>query len=249
MTRTQTVRKTRPSRAGEEERLAECRAQAALYGLVGRCLEEEVDEALLGLLRGPLAGPLAAVGLVLDAELLQAPAAPLLEALAEEYTVLFVAPGGVSPFASVFETGCMFREPADRAMAAYRAAGWDWQRRQSGEFPDHVGTLLAFVGVLAGAEAEALERADTDAATRWRQQRESFLLEEIGPWVPGWCRRAAAAAMQPFYRQLLGFAGQLLWTDLAAVAERRELRALAELNRREPKKLDYNADFRKASGL
>jgi TorA maturation chaperone TorD len=249
MTRTQTVRKTRPSGAGEEERLAECRAQAALYGLVGRCLEEEVDEALLGLLRGPLAGPLAAVGLVLDAELLQAPAAPLLEALAEEYTVLFVAPGGVSPFASVFETGCMFREPADRAMAAYRAAGWDWQRRQSGEFPDHVGTLLAFLGVLAGAEAEALEQADTDAAARWRQQRESFLLEEIGPWVPGWCRRAAAAAMQPFYRQLLGFSGQLLWTDIAAVADRRQLRALAELNRREPKKLDYNADFRKASGL
>jgi TorA maturation chaperone TorD len=143
----------------------------------------------------------------------------------------------------------MFREPADRAMAAYRAAGWDWQRRQSGEFPDHVGTLLAFLGVLAGAEAEALEQADTDAAARWRQQRESFLLEEIGPWVPGWCRRAAAAAMQPFYRQLLGFSGQLLWTDIAAVADRRQLRALAELNRREPKKLDYNADFRKASGL
>jgi hypothetical protein len=55
--------------------------------------------------------------------------------------------------------------------------------------------------------------------------------------------------MQPFYRQLLGFSGQLLWTDIAAVADRRQLRALAELNRREPKKLDYNADFRKASGL
>lgn len=249
MIRTQTVWKTRPSGAGEDERLAECRAQAALYGLVGRCLEEEVDEALLALLRGPLSGPLAEAGLNLDEALLQAPAAPLLEALAEEYTGLFVAPGCVSPFASVFETGCMFREPADRAMAAYRAAGWDWQRRQSGEFPDHVGTLLAFLGVLAGAEAEALERGDTDAATRWRQQRESFLLEEIGPWVPGWCRRAAAAALQPFYRQLLGFAGQLLWTDIAAVADRRQLRALAELNRREPKTLDYNADFRKASGL
>ena len=44
-------------------------------------------------------------------------------------------------------------------------------------------------------------------------------------------------------------AEQALWSELEQRVERRRLRELAELNRREPKRLDYDADFRKASGL
>lgn len=229
--------------------IGEIWALAGLYGLVARCLEEEPDRGLLRLLRGELREPLAEAGWDLDQEFLECPEEALLEALAEEFTGLFIAPGGVSPYASVFETGCMYREPCDRAMAAYREAGWDYSRRMSGEFPDHIGTMLGFVGQLALQEAQARQQGDPQTASRLREGRNAFLLGQLGPWAPGWCRRAAQAALLPFYRQLLQFTEQLLWLSLSEIADRRRLKELVALNQREPKRLDYNADFRKASGL
>jgi putative dimethyl sulfoxide reductase chaperone len=232
-----------------DESIAERAALAGLYRLVARCLEEEPDRELLRLLRGELQEPLAAAGWPLSADVLEDPEDVLLEALAVEYTGLFVAPGGVSPYASVFETGALFRAPCDRVMAAYREAGFDYQRRLSGEFPDHVGTMLGFLGHLAEAEADARRRGDDTAAERARQRHDRFLLEQLGPWAPGWCQRAARAALHPFYRQVLQFTEQLLWQTLGEVTDRRGLKELMAQNQREPKKLDYNADFRKASGL
>jgi TorA maturation chaperone TorD len=229
--------------------IGEIRALAGLYGLTARCLEEEPDRGLIRLLRGELRKPLADAGWELDREFLRFPEEALLEALAEEFTGLFVAPGGISPYASVFETGCMYREPCDRAMAAYREAGWDYSRRMSGEFPDHIGTMLGFVGQLALEEAQARQQGDVPTAACLRERRYAFLLGQLGPWAPGWCRRAAQAALLPFYRQLLQFTEQLLWLSLSETADRRGLNELVALNRREPERLDYNADFRKASGL
>ena len=227
----------------------ESQALAGLYGLLGRCLEEEIDLGLLRLIRTELRAPLAEVGWQLEADFIERPEEELLAALAEEFTGLFVAPGCVSPYASVFETGCMFREPCDRAIAAYREAGWDYRRCMSGEFPDHVGTMLGFLAALADAELEAANRGDHGAAELARKRRNLFLLEQVGPWVPGWCRRAAENTLLAFYRQLLLFVEQFLWQELAAISDRRRLKELVALNRRKPKKLDYDADFRKASGL
>jgi TorA maturation chaperone TorD len=239
---------TNPAAASATGEVGELRAAAALYRLLGRLLEEEIDAPLLGLLRGELREPLAAVGIHLP-ETVGEPVEIVLETLAEEYTGLFVAPGCISPYASVFETGTLFKEPCDRAVAAYREAGWDYRLRVSGEFPDHIGTMLAFMALLADAEAEALDEGDGERAARQRERRQRFLLQQLGPWGPGWCQRAAAAAFNPLYRSIIEATEQLLWSELALVAGRRQLRELAELNRRETPKLDYDADFRKASGL
>jgi putative dimethyl sulfoxide reductase chaperone len=232
-----------------DQSIAEREALAGLYRLVARCLEDEPDPALLRLLRGELREPLAEAGWHLTEEFLADPEDALLEALAIEYTGLFVAPGGVCPYASVFETGALFREPCDRAMDAYREAGFDYRRRLSGEFPDHLGTMLGFLGHLAAEEAQSWNRGDAAAAGQARQRHDTFLREQLGPWAPNCCRRAARATLTPFYRQLMQFTEQLLWQLLAEVADRRRFEELVALNRREPKKLDYNADFRKASGL
>lgn len=233
----------------EQEQVDETQALAGLFGFLARCLEEEADAALIDLIRGELRGPLAAAGLGFDEDFYHTPTATLVEALAEEYTGLFVAPGCVSPYASVVETGCMFKEPADRAAAAYRHAGLDYRNRLSGEFPDHIGTMLGFYAFLAEAEVTARLAGDNERAEQYRTQRETFLLEQLAEWAPGWCRRAAEAALLPFYKRLLEMAEQALWSELEQRVERRRLRELAELNRREPKRLDYDADFRKASGL
>jgi len=234
---------------GVAETIAELRSQAAVYRLMARFLEQEVDPDLLQLLRADLREPLAEVGITLDDYVLDGPEEGVLEALAEEYTCLFVAPGGVSPYLSVFETGCMFREPCDRVVEAYHAAGWGYQRQYSGEFPDHIGTMLAFIGILLDAQADALAQEDPSQAEQLAARRAEFIIELIAPWAPGWCQRAADAALLPLYQQILMFTGQLLWSDIVGLVDRRQLRELQEANRREPKKLDYNADFRKASGI
>lgn len=231
------------------ERAADCRARAGLYRLLGRCVEAEVDAALLGALRGELREPLAEAGVCLDPEFFTADPGPLLAALAEEFTCLFVTPGGVPPYASVFETGRMYQEAADRAERAYRDAGWRFQQRMSGEFPDHIGTMLSFVGVLYDAEAQALNSGDPEDAERRRRERESFMLEQLAPWGFGWCSRARKAAMHDFYVQILNLIGGVLWSDLQSLTDRKRFKQFVKLNTRSPVKLDYDADFRKASGL
>lgn len=228
---------------------AECRVAAGLYRFLGRCLEEEVDADFLALLNGPLLPALTEIGLVPGDSLLQNNTADVIGKLAEEFTALFVAPGAVSPYRSVFEKGCMFQEQCDEAVAAYREAGLDFQNRYSGEFPDQVGVMLGFVGWLADREAESIGTGDETAARTWRTRRERFLLEQLGPWAPGWCRRARILAKHPFYCQVLELAERVLWDDLRALSDRRRFKGLEQLNRRAPVRLDYDADFRKASGL
>lgn len=222
---------------------------AGLFRLLGRCIEEEADTALIEMMRGELRPRFEEAGLVFDEDFHAAGTGSLVEILAEEFTSLFVAPGCISPYASVFETGCMFREPADRAIEAYREAGWDYRSRMSGEFPDHMGTMIGFCGLLASAEAESLAAGDLSRADEWKARRETFLVEQLGHWGPGWCHLAAKAAEHSFYRTILQLAEQVLWSELRRLVDRRRLRELVELNRREPKRLDYDADFRKASGV
>jgi TorA maturation chaperone TorD len=249
MLNTSTSREEMGSRTDVTDRMAETGALAHLYGFVARVLEEEADDALLHLIRGELRGPLEALGLRFDEVFHNTPLEALRETLAEEYTCLFVAPGCISPYASVFETGCMFKQPADRAIEAYRAAGWDYRRRMSGEFPDHIGTMLGFCGLLAETEADCLAAAEQERADELRTLREVFLVDQLGGWGPGWCHLAAEAALHPFYKGVLKLTESLLWNELSRLVDRRRMRELAELNRREPKRLDYDADFRKASGL
>ncbi len=228
---------------------SELRAQAGVYRLLARCLEEEPDQSLIDLFRGELREGLAEVGVKLAPEFFQADLESLLETLAEEYTGLFVAPGAAMPYASVCETGRLFQKPADQAVQAYREAGWEYHHQRCGEFPDHIGTMLGFVAILLEQQAVQLDLGDNQAVARCRQRYSSFMLDQLGRWAPGYCGRAAKAAFHVFYRDLLGLAERLLWSDLMLIADPQRLKELGELNRREPPKLDYDADFRKASGL
>lgn len=232
-----------------DSRAAEVSSLGSVFLFLGHCIEAELDADFIDLIRVDLRGPLEAAGLTFDDEFYKATSENLVEVLAEEYAALFVVPGCINPYASVFETGCMFKEAADRAIAAYHDAGWDYRRHMSGEFPDHIGTMLGFFGLLAEAEARSLAAGDISRADEYRAQRDRFLVEQLASWGPGWCRRASEAALHPFYTGLLQMTEQALWNEMEQVLDRRRLRELAELNQREPRRLDYDADFRKASGI
>jgi len=143
----------------------------------------------------------------------------------------------------------MFQAPSDEAVAAYREAGLDFRHRYSGEFADHIAVMMSFVAHLSERECEALETGDDNGADALREQRERFTIEQIGPWGPGWCRRARLLADHGFYRRILEFAERLLWREISQLADRKRMKEIIALNGREPITLDYDADFRKASGL
>jgi putative dimethyl sulfoxide reductase chaperone len=227
----------------------ELSAKAGLFSFLGRCLEAEPDQALLDLIRGPMLEALESSEVHFSPAFLSAPTQRLLTILDEEYTCLFVAPGCIPPYASVFETGRMFQEPADRASAAYEAAGMKFQPIHSGEFPDHAGIMLGFYAHLLDQEEAALKEGRFGDAARAKNDREDFLLTQLGPWMPGWCKRAQGFAMHEFYSQFLALTEAVLWNELEPLASRSQMRDLAASNQREPVKLDYDADFRKASGL
>lgn len=233
------------------DRIAVCRARAGLYRLLESCLGDEVDRTFLDLLRGPLASVLtdAEVGFAPEDELFTAPVDTLLAALSREFNSLFVVPGAVCPYRSVFETGRMFQAPSDEAAAAYRDAGLDFRHRYSGEFPDHIAVMMSFVARLSEREADALEAGDEPAAASLRDRRERFTVDQVGPWGPGWCGRARLLSDDEFYRRILDFAERLLWQEIGQMADRKKMKEIFALNRRDPVILDYDADFRKASGL
>jgi len=160
-----------------------------------------------------------------------------------------VQPGAISPYASVFINGAMSQEPADRAARWYAEAGFAYRNVYSGEFPDHIGTMLAFVAVLFDRQAAALEQGDMTAADDWRVRRERFLLEEVGPWAVGWCRYARQAARHPFYAAMLDLTERVVWEELSLIAPPRRLKDLTQANARRPASFASSPDFRKASGL
>lgn len=239
MTESQTLT---PGDAGEE-----CRAQAGLFALLARCLESEIDDRFLAALRNELCQPLAEVGV--DPADLDGEPELVLGETAVEFTALFVAPGAASPYASAFQTGALFQEPADRVARWYADNGFVFRNAHSGEFPDHIGTMLAFVGKLYEAEAAALAGGRVEAARDVRDRRGRFLVEELGSWGPGWCRVAAAVAHHPFYRQILALTEQVLWEELSNLVSARKLRDLNTVNARGPARMPLNPDYRKASGL
>lgn len=228
---------------------ADLRAHSGLYVLLARCLEAEVDAEFLALLRGPLVETLAELGLELGQDVSDGPEEQVLLVLAEEYAALFVVPGAVMPYRSVFETGRFFQPQADLATAAYREAGFEFRNLHSGEFPDHVAVMLAFVGKLLARQAEALEARDTAAEEMWHRRRVRFLRNQIGPWVVGWSRRARSVARHPFYAATLELVEKVVWADICEIADEKTLRRLVTANRKPLIRPKSDPGFRKASGL
>lgn len=235
--------------AGPVSRLDGLTMKSGLYAFLGRVLEEEVDFDLLQMLRTDLADSLEDAGVVLTDGMLNGETEHVLTELAQEFTGLFVQPGAVLPYRSVFETGRMYQAPCDEVSEAYQKAGFSFETKLSGEFPDHIGVMLGFVSKLYAFEAAALEKDDPSTAESWGTMRDTFIVDQLGAWGLGWCHRARLLSEHPFYASILALAEEVLMEDLKSLASSDQLLQLVDLNRRPPVKLDYDADFRKASGL
>lgn len=234
---------------GPDNVVTELQARSGIYTLLGRCLEAEVDADLLHLFRGPLRESLDEMEVDFGADIFDGEESAVIENLSEEFTGLFVAPGAVLPYRSVFETGRLFQPQADLATRAYEESGFEFRNVHSGEFSDHAAVMLAFVGRLLDRQARALAAGDAGSAAIWEERRTRFLTVQIGPWLIGWSRRARSCARHRFYEAVLDLVEQVVWDDLCQCCDDKTLQRLVRANQKPLVRQKSDPEFRKASGL
>nr|NLI50415.1 hypothetical protein [Propionibacterium sp.] len=127
------------------------------------------------------------------------------DALRADYAALFVGPGPMlaCPWESVHrgEDRLVFDRQTFEVRRAYAAYGLQAPALNR-EPDDHVGLELAFVGALAAAALDALERGDDGEVRRLAVGAVEFCTEHLEPWVPGFAAQVTAGAATPLYRAL-----------------------------------------------
>ena len=183
-------------------------------GWVATLLDGQWPAALAGVLE-PL--DLAAEGVRQAIAALPPEVEAALLALQVEYTYLFInavphvpAP----PYASAYTAqGLLMGEPAEAALVAYRQAGLTLARDYR-DLPDHLAAELEFLAWLGEQALAAQEGGDEEQAGLRLAQQQTFLSQQVRPWLPAFCRRVKEAARLPFYRELACLAESLLSVDL-----------------------------------
>ena len=195
----------------------EAKERSNLYGFLAAVFRCEPTAGLLRQIKAPdFAGALSAAGVSWDEGFLDRPEAELVEALAVEYTGLFIGPGKhVPPYASVYlpgEHGELWGPSTARVKRFIEAAGFEYHD-QYRDLPDHLSAELEFMKHLAAREAQALEEADGEVAARCRKVGTEFLTAHLAVWIPEFCRRIARDATLPFYREMAGLLADFIQSE------------------------------------
>lgn len=231
-----------------DDRQQALQGRADWYRLFGALLYREVSLEWLKAFQDGLKQQWMALGCQFDEDI-EAPLEQLKEELDAEFTTLWIAPGAVPRFESIFETGMVFQQPCDQVSAIYRAEGFDYDADAEKSFPDHAGVELEFLGHLLDKQRQALLNNQPEEAERLQQVFLDFLRQHAGTWIPAMMNYSVQAAEHSFYRELGRLVLSFLLSEFEEELPRRERERLLALLEREPKEVEYDADFRKASGL
>lgn len=210
---------TRPATAcaGRARAAGTARARSGLYGLLAAIFGAEPGAALLRQLREPdFAELVAGAGIALERDLRDRTAGELLEALAVEYTRLFVGPGRhIPPYASAhLGDGTLRGRSTVWLERFFEAAGFDHGPDHRG-LPDHVGAELEFMRALAAREAQALDLGDEAEAARMRTIQKTFLNHHLGAWLPVFCDKVREEARSALFRDTAALATQFVRSECA----------------------------------
>lgn len=206
-----------------------CESRAAVYALLSRCYEAEVDAALaeeiaercsfetdepelaeaFSALRGSLAARDEAA----------------LEQLAVAFNRVFFGMGPRTaqkafPYESVYtsEGGLMMQDAYSQVLALYRAA--EFAKNPAFKEPeDHLAVELAFMVRLCERAVEALRAGDEPAAEAALAEQRAFVRAHLLNWVPAFVRDMKASAESGFYAHLATFTEAYLAADAEALAE------------------------------
>lgn len=205
----------------------ECLARASVYRLLSGVFVEEPSAAFVAALREPkLLAELADVGLSFDADFLGAEPDTLTDALACEYTALFVATGGFPPVESARLTGRYKQDPYFRVLASYLRAGFALARGRFEVFPDQLGVELMYVAGLLERSAAAVDADDAALHRKLEREIKRFWSLHLGRWVRGYCRLIEQTAQHSFYREMARFLRGFADEEIAAL----DLKRLEDLD-------------------
>ena len=198
------------------EAVAALRARAGWYRLLAGVFAEELRGEFLRALRGDaVLKDLAALGVELGPEFIREDEAALEEALACEYTMLFVAPGGFPPVESVRLQGGLRQRASTETQAFYAAEGFAVAAGRFARFDDHLAVELGFVAALLERQGQALGDGDAVLAARLEKTVKRFWVKHLGLWVRGYAALVERAARHPFYREMAGLLGAFAEAEVA----------------------------------
>lgn len=191
----------------------ECRERAQTYRLFSGVFLEEPSPEFLAALRAPDAlTALGEAGAAFEADFTAADPNALAEALACEFTTMFVASGGFPAVESVRLNGRYQQEPHFAVKQVYREAGFELSGGRFKMFEDQLGVELAFVAEQLERAAAALEAGADAEFRRLDRDIKRFWAQHLGKWVRGYARLVERATEHSFYREmaklLRGFADE-----------------------------------------
>lgn len=153
----------------------------------------------------------------------------IVEALAEEYTRLFLGPSVIelNPYESYYLTGRLLTRPLAEVRAFLRKAGFE-RREEYPEPEDHVAFELEIMRQLI-LKQEASK--DPNEEAQWLKLQAEFLKRHLLVWIPPFLRDLRQAEEADFYRAMAGvFQGFLeLERQCFAVWDEEEVRPIEEI--------------------
>jgi TorA maturation chaperone TorD len=126
----------------------------------------------------------------------------LLEELAAEYTMLFVAPGAFPPIESVRLQGGYKQSASSETRDAYTVEGFAVQSGRFATFDDHLAVEMQFVAALLERQADALSSGDEQEARRLEKTAKRFWMKHLGRWCRGYAQLVEDASEHSFYREM-----------------------------------------------
>ena len=200
--------------------------RSAVYGLMARLYNVEVDAALLDELRGrsfPSDTGNADVdkGYGLIARFMSNVWDNTLTELAVDYVRTFIGHGmdmysAAYPYESVYtsKTRLLMQEARDEVMALYHAAGIvkadSWK-----EGEDHIALELEYMQILAGRTASALREGREEEAVSALKMQRNFIEDHLGAWSPMFTADGKKYAKTDLYQGLAYLTDGFLAEDRA----------------------------------
>lgn len=183
--------------------IEEVRARGQVCRLLSAVFVEEADPEFIEAVRAPESvAALAEAGLRFQDDFLKPDLPALTEALAIEFSTLFIASGGFPPVESVRLTGRLQQDPYHAVKRLYRQLGFEVRRGKFHVFDDQLGVELMFAAELLERVEAALAFGDTDEARRVERELKRFWTLHLGKWVRGYARLVVRAAEHSFYREM-----------------------------------------------
>jgi len=179
-----------------------------MYGLLASVFRKEPTETLIRELKDPrLSGVLSEMGVELGEIFSSVPESEIAESLGQEFTRLFIGPGGhISAHESIFTEmdggmSALWGKKTVEVKNFIETAGLDYQPEYTG-IPDHISVELEFMQKLTAWEADKWTQHDQESAEYCGTIQRMFLDLHLLCWLPQFCDAVVDRAELPFYRSM-----------------------------------------------